>query len=378
MSKRGENIYKRKDKRWEGRLKIGLGCAGKPVFKSVYAHSYLECKQKLRLLSQNSAPMRFKRADCQLIFADECRQWLAEIKPAVKVSTYALYHYIVEKYINAYLGEKKAVEVTKETTEHFIRMLRENGAKGGGKGLSVKTINNILTVLKSVCSFAEKKFAIENPLDQLRFLKPEERDHQTLSEQDWKKIAAHLAASADQTAAAVAIGMYTGMRIGELCALQKKDMDFDNGIIYVRRTIQRVQNTGEAAPFKTRLIVDKPKSAKSARTIPMPDILLDRLKTLCMGKKEDAFILGIDDKKPLEPRTLQYRFKSLLKTAGVQAIHFHALRHTFATKCIEKSMDIKSLSEILGHSSVKITLEKYVHSSMDFKRMQMNRLSEMI
>ena len=121
-----------------------------------------------------------------------------------------------------------------------------------------------------------------------------------------------------------------------------------------------------------------PKSEHSERAIPIPEVLLERLAVKVAQSREKAYLFGIDGRKALEPRTLQYRFQKFLKKMEIEAINFHALRHTFATRCVEKNIDIKTISEILGHGSVKITLDRYMHSSLEFKRRQINRLDEAV
>ena len=160
--------------------------------------------------------------------------------------------------------------------------------------------------------------------------------------------------------------MFTGLRIGELCALKWSDIDLSQRTISVSRTIQRIKVQGG-----TQLIITEPKSISSVREIPIPDCILPLLKNFC--SKGESYILS-GTAKPVEPRTMQYRFQALLKKAKLPSIHFHALRHMFATNCVELGFDVKSLSEILGHSGVEITLNRYVHSSLERKKAFMKKL----
>lgn len=155
--------------------------------------------------------------------------------------------------------------------------------------------------------------------------------------------------------------MYSGLRIGELCALTWNDIDFKSGIIHISKALQRVPD--KSGKGKTALIVTSPKSKTSVRDIPLPAFVLDILKqNRCSG-----YILS-GTNKPVEPRTMQNRFKAVLKECGVRSANFHLIRHTYATVCIESGFDAKTVSELLGHSNVNITLNRYVHSSMEMKK----------
>ena len=164
----------------------------------------------------------------------------------------------------------------------------------------------------------------------------------------------------------------SGIRIGELCALQWKDIDLEKRILTVRKTIQRIQCRDNFK--KTKLIITEPKSESSKRHIPIPEFMIEFLKKF--QDKTEQYILS-DNYKPIEPRTMQYRFAKILKNVNLPSVHFHALRHMFASNCIKLGFDVKALSEILGHSSVEITLNRYVHSSFEQKIEYMNRLKSM-
>lgn len=165
--------------------------------------------------------------------------------------------------------------------------------------------------------------------------------------------------------------LYTGMRIGELCALKWNDIDVEEEIIHINRTVQRLDTEEK----KSALIVSYPKSRSSVRNIPIPKCILDVLLSFYAYENSTAYIFTGKENVPAEPRTFQYRYRKYLEKAGVKYRKFHTLRHTFATRCIHCGIDIKTLSEILGHSNVKITLEYYCHTTMEQKKKQMNRLS---
>lgn len=375
MARRGENIYKRKDHRWEGRYKIGADALGRGVYRSVYAQSYTECKDKLKAAMRQKTAKKPIHAGSAYSFAQVSGQWLESIRPLVKISSFAAYSYILTRYLQCFMSANME-QLTKPVGEAYITMLLKRGAKGGKRGLAVRTAGNILAVLKMVCTFAQARYAVRNEIRQVRLPKQRNIKGMVLSAGEWERMMRALSSQNEETALAVSIGMHTGMRIGEICALKREDIDLEEKIIHVRKTVQRVKNLEENCGKKTKLILGEPKSGSSHREIPIKQALLKKLKKICEARKEGTFLLGIDETKPLDPRTLQYRFKAFLKKVEAKEMNFHGLRHSFATRCVEKKMDIKSLSEILGHASVKMTLDRYVHSSMEHKRAQMEQLEE--
>ena len=168
--------------------------------------------------------------------------------------------------------------------------------------------------------------------------------------------------------------MMTGLRIGELCALRTGDFDLATGTFRVRRTFHRVQRTDSppGAP-RTALLEERPKTPCSVRTIPVPNVLRARYPMLYGGNPDLLILTGNGDH--MEPRALQHRFRSFLEDNGLRRVCFHSLRHAFATRAVEHGVDLKSLSEVLGHSKVQTTASVYVHPSMELKRLWMERLS---
>ena len=170
----------------------------------------------------------------------------------------------------------------------------------------------------------------------------------------------------------VLLSLYTGIRIGELCALKWEDMCLSDSVLKIRRTMQRIQESDGNTIRKTKIIITVPKSKCSVRLIPLPSFISDIAQQF--SNSPQAFILTGDSERFVEPRTMQNHFKSLVAESGIERANFHVLRHTFATRCVEVGFEIKSLSEILGHSNVNITLNRYVHSSFELKSSNMNKL----
>lgn len=169
--------------------------------------------------------------------------------------------------------------------------------------------------------------------------------------------------------------LFTGLRVGEICALRWEDISFSDHTIHVHQTLQRIQNRANSKQ-KTKIVITAPKSACSIRTIPVPNDLIVILASYKTSSK--GYILTNCEQTPLEPRTMQNHFKRALQKSGIAPANYHSLRHTFATRCIELGFDVKSLSEILGHASVNITMNRYVHPTMELKQENMQRLSALL
>ena len=169
----------------------------------------------------------------------------------------------------------------------------------------------------------------------------------------------------------ILLSLYTGIRIGELCGLKWKDIDFRNKTLSINKTVQRIKNTEKNSLLKTKLIVDIPKTEHSIRTIPLPDFLIPILDSFKTNNENFIFTNSLT---PKDPRAFEKYFSSVLEKCQIRNLNFHALRHTFATRAREAGIDIKVLSEILGHSSYHITQEIYVHISVDFKRESIDSL----
>ena len=171
------------------------------------------------------------------------------------------------------------------------------------------------------------------------------------------------------TAFGIMLSLFMGLRIGELCGLKWEDVDFQHKILHIRRTVQRISCKNSSR--KTKIVISTPKSATSFRDIAIPDMLMEYFKKF--RNEADFFILSGSD-KPIEPRAMQYRYKKILRSAEIENHNFHKLRHTFATNCTQKGFDIKTLSVILGHSTVNLTLNRYVHPDHSHERKLMNSM----
>ena len=360
MSRKGENIYKRKDGRWEGRYKQGYDSFGKARYHSVYAKTYQEVKSKLSLLKNFPVKsLSSGRVTVKELFND----WLNVMELKVKESTYANYKMKIEKHILPIFGGTAYDKLSASMVHKFIQKKIQDG-------LSPKYVSDIIVVFKSMSKFAAKEYNYHNPLNNVMLPKSQKKEMQLFSDAQQNLLCRFLLNNLDNTKLCILLSFYTGIRIGEVCALKWSDIDWEKSILTVRRTVQRISSENEKGA--TKLLLDSPKSANSMRSIPIPIFLLNLLKK--MEGEPTAYVLS-GTEKIIEPRTMQYRFQAILKKAQLPSIRFHSLRHMFATNCIALGFDVKTLSELLGHSSVQTTLNRYVHSSMDRKRECMNRLT---
>lgn len=375
MSRRGENIHKRKDGRWEGRIPIFDEDNKIIKYQSVYAHSYRDVKALMKQ-KQQQEQCKIKMGKSQTITMQVlCEKWLDEIQIFVKQSTYARYRQIVDKHILPQIASLDVSKISNEQVSLFIRNKIINGRLDGKGGLSTKTIQDIFTILKQILSYGYKKgYAPLLDYDFIK-LKAEQNPFSVFTVNEQAQLVLYLRHNLSLETLGILICLYTGIRIGELCALTWNDIDMQNSILHINKTLQRIQNTDENINTKTIIIIDKPKSNKSIRDIPIPQFLYQLLKKFSFKYQNEAYFLTGKINQYTEPRVMQYKFKIHLENAGLADRNIHALRHTFATRAVEQKMDVKTLSEILGHSSVKFTLERYVYSSYDLKIESMEKMA---
>lgn len=362
MAKRGSNIYKRKDGRFEGRVPIGYQDNGKIKYKSVYARTLSEVKEKMSEMysvRQNRAVSPIK-----LTVVDAAEQWLSSAKLRVKESSYSSYENIVSKHIIPILGGEYMSNLTTQKLNDFIHYKLNRGRLNHSGGLSAKSVRDIMTVYRSIEAYVAREYGIK----ETHFTMPkiEKKPTDVLNVFKRKRLENYLIHNQNSTNISVLLCLFTGLRVGELCGLKWGDIDFDNGTLTVSRTVQRINKHG-----KSEVVIGSPKSKSSIRIVPIPEFLLAILRK---KRKNDDFYIITGTCKPTEPRTMQNRFKSVLKLCGIRDVNFHLLRHTYATVCIENGFDPKTLSELLGHADASITLNRYVHSSMQMKKKYVSRL----
>lgn len=352
-----KNIYKRKDGRYEARISLGKDEKGKRHYRSYYGNTREEAEYK-SLMSKAQTEAAFSLTE--MTVKELTIEYLSTIKPRLKESSEANYRMKAEKHIIPAFGNDKCGLLKADAVYAFI----EKKLKAG---LSARYVSDIIVLLKSVYRYANRVYGIRNCLEGLVMPKRTTAEIIVLPKSAQSELVSFLSTDLDLNALGIILSLHTGIRIGELCALQWKDIDLENRTMTIKKTIQRIKCFG--GRNKTKLVITEPKSQSSRRVIPIPDFLIAMLERF--KDNSEKFVLS-DKYSPVEPRTVQYRFAAVLKKANLPSVHFHSLRHAFATNCVAIGFDVKTLSEILGHSSVEITLNRYVHSSLERKRACMN------
>jgi integrase len=366
MAKRGENIYKRKDGRWEGRYIKGRKKNGKPRYGYVYGGKYGDVKELLLplKLKHKGLPQDGERF-CGL-FREYSSAWLLSAAEPVKESTLAGYRRILDNHILPAFGDKPLNRLKKEDLDAFTETLKE-------KNLSNGTRHNILRLLLHILRKAADGGSLSGEILKGFEVPPVAKNKvPVLNQREQEKL--ERAAARDDKYAGVILALYTGMRVGEICALKWSDVDLEEGVLHVRRTVQRLENR-DGKGVKTRLCFGPPKTLSSERVIPLSNKLLAYLKEL-KARSRGEYVISCKNSFA-EPRVIQYRFHALLRKAGIRRVNFHALRHTFAVRCMELHMDVTTLSQLLGHTSVKLTLDVYTDSLMEHKKAEVRLLDSL-
>ena len=304
-------------------------------------------------------------------YSELLSKWLQSKLIAVKESTFSRYSRIVDVYIIPYLGDLYVSEFSTAIIEQFTHNLLTSGKKDGSGGLSSKTVSDILVVIKSSLEYGHENGYSVNCNAKRILIKKHDKEMRVLTPAEQIKFVSYLREDMDLYKFGTLLSLYTGIRIGELCALRWENIQSDINAIIIRETLQRIPSVEEKS--KTKIIITEPKSECSVREIPLPDCLHTLIAKFRSSPK--SYLLTGDKERYAEPRTMQYHFKQYIKKSGIPSANYHSLRHTFATRCIEAGFDVKSLSEILGHSNVNITLNRYVHSSFELKAKNMNKLT---
>lgn len=294
----------------------------------------------------------------KISFHEVCLLWKVEKGRYVKVSTMAAYSLIIQNHLEPRF--RMLDDVRQRSVQDFV------DAKLS-EGLGVTTVRGLLIVLKMILRFGEKQGMVGHRVIETRFPTQRIRSQMpVLSVVEEQRMLSYLANHRSTYNLGLQICLFTGIRIGELCALKWDDVDLEAGIIRIRRTVHRVYLI-DNEPKHSELTVDYPKTANSYRDIPVIKELSDILHEYSYGKSGDIFIVS-NHPHPTEPQTMRNHFKQVACSLGLKMFRFHGLRHTFATRCVESKCDYKTLSTILGHSNVSTTLNLYVHPGMEQKR----------
>lgn len=363
MPKAGDYVYRRKNGSWEARYVKEISTDGKKKYGSVYASTCKEAKEKRQAKQEyyllNPPPLV---CASKLTIEQLAQEWLFINQMRLKPSTYQKYEGFCKKHIIPMIGTQRVAYITTAQIQTFAMNRSESGLKAS-------TVNSILTFLHTLFKYAQRQYKLAIP--EIVYLSYEYKEMRVLSSREQKRFVAYLTMNMNIFKLAVLLALYTGLRIGEMCALHWSDIR--DGCIYVQKTMQRLKYKDRKGTY---LYVGPPKTKKSIRVIPLPSFMVSYIESF--RRNNDEYFLATEEKPIVEPRLMQLWFKRYIQEAGVEPATFHALRHTFATRCVECGVDVKTLSELLGHANVQITLNRYVHSSLDLKRSSIEKLAHFL
>lgn len=300
----------------------------------------------------------------KIYYKQVLEEWLINKEKTIKATTFYKYQSVIELNIKPILGNIVFKKIKGEDISNFFEDKRIIVLSDSTKKLLFVIINS------SIKYGIDRKYRKFFPNLEIKIKQPKGRIIY-LTKKEQSILEKHINDNLNLRNLAILMDLYTGLRIGELCALQWKDIDFINNTISITKTVQRVKNNDINSNNKTKLIIGNPKTEHSVRTIPIPKFLITILK---QHRSDGDIYIFTKTNKPKDPRALEKHFKDLLSKCGIRDLVFHSLRHTYATRSREAGIDIKILSELLGHSTYKITLDIYVHTSIDFKKDSVNSL----
>ena len=289
-------------------------------------------------------------------FEEVAAMWLADKQQYVKMSTYCAYSLLLSNHLKPVFAKEQ--DVTEELVQAFVLGKLQ-------QGLSRNSVKDMLMVLKMVLKYAAKHGYM--PWRQIDINFPTERrqnEVKTLSRADQRRLMDHIQANFSFMNLGIYICLSAGLRIGELCALTWDDLDTDAGVVRISRTLQRIYMKDKGC---TEVIIGTPKSKNSVREIPLAKELQRFIKPLKKVVNGSFYVLT-NSSSPTEPRSYRNHYRRLMQQLDLPLLKFHGLRHSFATRCIESKCDYKTVSVLLGHSSISTTLNLYVHPNLDQKK----------
>lgn len=316
MPRKGENIYKRKDGRWEGRYIKSKTVAGTTSYGYCYGKSYKEVKEALALKKVLGAAESCRTTEVY-VFSKYCNEWLCLRKNKVDESSYVKYLSILEKHIIPGLGELKITDISSIVVEQFSQVLLDE------KKLSPKTVKDILVVLRSIIAYTDKNTNVELKNIEIAYPRENKKEMRVFSPKEQQGFVAFLLDKPDAFKIGTLISLVTGIRLGELCAMRWKDVSFAEKTIRIASTMQRIRNIEQNAERKTKVIITDPKSDTSARIIPITDFVLSLFRMIYhQSCSVDSFVLTGKEDKYIEPRVLQYHMRVYCDKCGLSGVHF--------------------------------------------------------
>lgn len=305
-------------------------------------------------------------SDSKICYREWLKVWLQQMEGRVKESTRANYSLAVMNHILPALGDCMLEELTEEKLQETLLFWLRCGRLDGRGGLSPKTAKDLMGVIKSSLHAARRHYHLPPEEIQLRYPSGGREKTEVLSLAGQKRLVAAACSENSPAAAGVLLALYTGLRIGEVCALQWRDIDLQERTLRVCKTVQRIFYKEWDGRSGSQLVITAPKTSSSLRTLPLAGFLVPVLGNL-LCRDEEAYVLT-GERDYLEPKRFRALYRRFLERHGLPPLRFHCLRHTFATRCIEDGADCKTVSALLGHASVSTTLDLYVHPQMEVKR----------
>lgn len=363
--KNGEGTVRlRKDGRWEGRVVIGYDDMGLPRTKNVLAKTKGECVEKLNALKNSIVPATAVKVRADIPFGEWVEFWYENYcKPIVRPNTQRGYEDFIRLYIRPKLGSIPLNKLTANDLQQFLNWMKKDGRseyrESRGEGLSGNTIRHCYGLCRRVLEKAvTDRLIAQNPAEECKLPSAKQMELTILSREELQKLL--IQAKAEGYYEIFLLELATGLRVGELMALQWDDLNFHTGELRIERQVCQI---------KGELLIQPPKTKASIRTVILPPAVVTALKTYKQSvfsrwmfpspKKEDS---------PVAPSVVSHRLAKILRHAGCRKVRFHDLRHVFATNALEHGMDIKTLSTIIGHVSSSTTLNIYAHVTNDMQR----------
>lgn len=295
--------------------------------------------------------------------------WLENYaKVKIKLRTYSQYHDVIDRHIIPALGHYTLREIDTEILQRYIGALSAHGNLITGKGLAPAGVKVIVSILKCAMKDALNAGRIrQNPCLSLILPRGDQKKIDAFTREEQRAIERYIAGKDKYIG--VLLCLYTGIRIGEMLSLSRQDVDLQRETLTIDKTVSRFKG----ADGRYIVHIDKPKTPYSERQIPIPEAIIPALRNY-LRKAQGQTFLTSRKKRPMDMRSYQYIFKKMLELLGIRPLGFHSLRHTFATRALECGMDVKTLSEIMGHKNPVITMQKYAHSMTGHKKRMMNRM----
>lgn len=291
--------------------------------------------------------------------------WIEKKKPYVKGSTLASYKLTIKKHLLREFGDLEINNIDNEIVTKYAFSLLDNG-------LSIKSVQDIIIILKTILKQATIDGYSQSKIIEVKYPKIysdnfKKQKIETFNENDYTKLINYCKEHITNKNLGILIVAYSGMRIGEICALKWEDIDIDNEVIKIDKTLQRIYTDDERDEDNTKIVIQSAKTENSNRNIPIISDLMRILRPLVKLYNPNFYILS-NEEKPIEPRVYREYYRRLLNKLKIKYLKFHGLRHSFATRCISKGIDVKTVSDILGHSKVEITMNLYVHPNNEDKK----------